>query len=620
MQKIIIGKDKAVQLANSWIEQGMEVDIEPIEKVEDTYKVTTKNKQKTKIQLNIKPLKRALPFAIAIMFIFVAFATFVPPILAASPVVAYSSIGDGEHFVDVIPGEGVNLTVNVSDSDTDIQSVIISSNSSGTWQTFYNSGPLGGVGFHNTSQIVNYDWTGSWETYYFNVTVNDGSDYDFVYSFTTEYVFGEPQMIHLDDTSSDTHGVMLKNNTNDYYLWYKEGDNLNTKTSDNPTNFILKPPTLVYGGIYDGPYNSFTYNNMPHVYYTYGSLYTSYYDGIWNSVSSGIAQHDHYSSYTARAYGADVKYFDGQWHFVAGHASGPRDVRLYCYISSNPTGSFSYTHDFEGYSYNGDNTAKFYPSLCIYNSTLHLAYHDAGRGSSDDLKWYTYDGSSWAYKGTLADNIDDGGVSLTADRANNQMVLAYISGDNKLYYRIYNGTTWSDPQLVFRPEAGKDIGNLHIFFIDARLIITFGNTLRGTSNLYSITAPDYVSTSGVGRLNHIEFPDSAPNAQHVNSSVFATKNINPRNILNITWHFEDIGDVNISNNLIVWSNMTGTWTNSWAVDGVGNTSKIDISAVKGSEWQAGESLYWKIEILDVGPVPETLHTTDEDIYMLIDLI
>ena len=64
--------------------------------------------------------------------------------------------------------------------------------------------------------------------------------------------------------------------------------------------------------------------------------------------------------------------------------------------------------------------------------------------------------------------------------------------------------------------------------------------------------------------------------------------------------------------------MSGSWQ-SWDVGADQNTSEIDISAVKGSEWMPGETLYWKIEILNTGNVAETLHTNDNDIWYIVDL-
>jgi len=162
---------------------------------------------------------------------------------------------------------------------------------------------------------------------------------------------------------------------------------------------------------------------------------------------------------------------------------------------------------------------------------------------------------------------------------------------------------------------------VHADYIDRRIVITFASNIRGNYNIYMITAPSYAEpVSGINvTFNRIQFPDAIPNQQHVNSTVFAIKNINDRPILNITWHVGNIGDIETANNVRVWSNMSGSWTNSWLVGSDHNTTKIDISAIKGSEWLPGETLYWKLEILDVGDVPEDLHANDEDIWYIVDL-
>jgi len=65
--------------------------------------------------------------------------------------------------------------------------------------------------------------------------------------------------------------------------------------------------------------------------------------------------------------------------------------------------------------------------------------------------------------------------------------------------------------------------------------------------------------------------------------------------------------------------MSGSWDKSWLVGADHNTTKIDISAYKGSEWLPGETLYWKLEILDVGDVPEDLHSGDNNVWCKLDL-
>jgi len=66
-------------------------------------------------------------------------------------------------FVDVWRGKGVNVTVNVSDGDGDLNQVVLKWNNSGTWDTFYDSGALGTVNYHNHT-VLNTNFTGSWET------------------------------------------------------------------------------------------------------------------------------------------------------------------------------------------------------------------------------------------------------------------------------------------------------------------------------------------------------------------------------------------------------------------------------------------------------------------------
>jgi len=70
----------------------------------------------------------------------------------ASPSVVYASPDNTDTFVDVWRGKGVNVTVNVSDGDGDLNQVVLKWNNSGSWDTFYDSGALGGVSYHNHTQ------------------------------------------------------------------------------------------------------------------------------------------------------------------------------------------------------------------------------------------------------------------------------------------------------------------------------------------------------------------------------------------------------------------------------------------------------------------------------------
>jgi len=553
-------------------------------------------------------LKKAIPVAVVVLLLF-SVLTFITPISrAASPVVAYSSITDGEQFVDVIPGEGVYLTVNVSDSDGNLQSVNIYTNASGSWSSIYSSGALGGVSYHNTSSFLVSSWLSSWTRYWFNITANDGSDTEFVYSFTTEYVWGQPRLIVLNDSVTINRAVILKNDTNDYYIWSDDSTNYDVKCvrSDDLSKTVFLPREEDVDTESNLIYNSFVYNNTPHLYY-YRShhLYYAYYDGSsWHTNDIGIYQYG--------SFGADVKYYDGKWQLVSGYASGGGKY-VGMYSSSSPCESgtmIEYT------ILSGSTTITLHPSpsLAIYKGLLHCVYYSGDA----DVHWWTYDGASWTDQGKLALDIDNGGCAVVHDIRNDNLVLFYINGSNVLRYRVYDGSSWSTDYTVFTPMSGKDIQYLNAEYVDGRVIVTFSYNLRGNWNVYYIATPEYVYESGFNTtLHRIQWVDAAPNANNVNSTVVSFKNMNDRDIKNVTWHFEDIGDITVANNVRVWSNMSGSWQ-SWSVGSDRNTSKIDISTVKGSEWQPGETLYWKFEILNVGSVAETLHATDEDIYMLIE--
>jgi len=545
------------------------------------------------------------------------------PVRGASPTINYVSPADGATFVDVWRGEGVNLTVNVTDADGDLQQVVLKWNNSGTWATFYDSGALGGVSYHNVT-VLNSNFTGSWETYEWQICAYDTAWTNTTYSFTTEYVFGNPQPIVVDDSKDIKTSVMYKNTTGDYYLWTDIG-NIGVITSTNGVDFAIQSITDTgIGGNY--PYNAFTYNNIPYLYY-YASSYLRYlwYNqtaGAWQSGSTGILQYS--STYKSYSYGADVKYYDGQYQLLAG-----QDYKyLKHYTSDNPLNSFTFeTTLVSSYQYSTGTGYRswFMPSLEILDGKLVATFVDGGR----DLHWEVYNGASWTDKGDIEldigaseSEIQGHWQSTLKDPVNNQLVCIYINASGWLIYRTLTDPdgTWSDPVVIYKPKSGESIGYPHADYIDRRIVITFASNLRGNYNIYTITAPDYTSvTSGVNiTYNRIQFPDATPNQEHVNSTVFAIKNINDRPILNITWHVGDIGEIQTANNVRVWSNMSGSWQ-SWLVGADQNTSEIDISAVKGSEWMPGETLYWKLEILDVGSVPEDLHANDEDIWYIVDL-
>ena len=117
---------------------------------------------------------------------------FIPIVRGANPSVTYASPDDNSVFADVDRGEGINITVNVTDGDSDLAQVEIWTNASwdGSWIQLYDSGALGGVAYHNhTVQCGNM--TGSWTEYWYNVSANDGAWTNVTYNFTTEYVWGD---------------------------------------------------------------------------------------------------------------------------------------------------------------------------------------------------------------------------------------------------------------------------------------------------------------------------------------------------------------------------------------------------------------------------------------------
>ena len=413
-------------------------------------------------------LKKAVPVVVVVLLLF-SVLTFITPVSrAASPVVAYSSISDGEQFVDVIPGEGVYLTVNVSDSDGNLQSVNIYTNASGSWSSIYSSGALGGVSYHNTSSFLVSSWTGSWTKYWFNITANDGSDTEFLYSFTTEYVWGQPRLIALNDSVSISRAVILKNDTNDYYIWSDPGSVKCVRSDDLSKTVLLSPESVTSA---DKVYNSFVYNNMPHVYYRklsdyYYYLYYAYYDGSsWQTGSTGILQFN----YRAHSLGADVKYYDGRWQIAVGYGDGGA-ARIRTYSSSSPYTAGTLLKSETIYEKGEFFTAYPYPSLAIYKGLLHCVWHKYayynGHHGDDDVHWWTYDGASWTDQGKLALDIDNGGCAVVHDIRNDNLVLFYINGSNVLRYRVYDGSSWSTNYTVFTPVSGRDINYLNAEYVD----------------------------------------------------------------------------------------------------------------------------------------------------------
>jgi len=486
----------------------------------------------------------------------------------ASPSIVYASPDNGDTFVDVWRGKGVNVTVNVTDGDGDLNQVVLKWNNSGTWSTFYDSGALGGVSYHNHT-VLNTNFTGSWETYEYQICAYDTAWTNTTYSFTTEYVFGDANLVFGDFRASQNNmdlSVMYKNNTGDYYLWAGNAS-IDGKISSQGWDFMTKNKIDIATGKY--PYNAFTYNGQPYVYY-YDSDYLRYatWNGsAWVTGSTGVRQRNSYLGEGATGYGADIKYYDGKWCIVAGHRVN-YNGKLSFYTATNPTGTLTYQQDlssgsqvYQG-SYSGNPVYAnwFMPSLDVLNGKLVLTYIDGGR----DLHWQVYDGVNWVDKGdieadlgTESNELQGHWQSLVKDPVNQQIILVYINASGNMYYCILTDPdgTWSEPHLLFQPASDKAIKYPHVSYIDHRLVVTFAYNLRGNYNIYMISAPDYITLPQGGVLkqyNRIQFPDATPNQKNVNSSVFYFKNIDSRAITEINITFADIGSIQCESNFKLW--------------------------------------------------------------------
>jgi len=571
---------------------------------------------------------------IAGMIIFGALA-FIEVTRAAAPSITYAYPSNGATFVSVWRGHGVNITVNVTDADGDLNKLVLKWNDSGTWKTFYDSGALGGVSYHNVT-VLNSNFTGSWTTYEWQICAYDTSWTNTTYSFTTEYVWGGSVIIFGDFRASQNNmdlSVMYKNNTNDYYLWVGNAS-IDAKHSSQGWNWITISKQDITTGKY--PYNAFTYNGQPYLYY-YDSGYLKYVtwngnswiNGNTNISQQGNTGYSHY--YPKYAYGGDAKYYNGKWIVVAGYAStSGTSLYLRFYSSNSPISSLSYETTLDsGYQYESISNvyqASFMPSLNILNGKLILTYVDADR----DLHWQVYDGVNWVDKGDIEADLGSGNEiqghwqSAVKDPVNNQIVCVYINASGNMYYRTLTDPdgTWSEPHLIFQPESGYEIKYPHVQYIDHRIVITFAYNIRGNYNIYMITAPEYLSSaSGIlKQYNRIQFPDATPNQKNVNSSVFYFENINSRAINWINWSFSDIGSIQCENNIRLWgSTDNSTWVAIGTTDTNGYINMTSTAWAGGLPWQAGEIRYFKLEILDVGNVPEDLHSNDAGIVLKVGL-
>jgi len=165
----------------------------------------------------------------------------------------------------------------------------------------------------------------------------------------------------------------------DIFVYNGVNASIDAKHSSQGWDWITLGKEDVTGGKY--PYNAFTYNGQSYVYY-YDSDYLKYatWNGsAWTTGSTGVLQY--YSDYVS-AYGADVKYYNGEWCLVAGHT--PTDSsKLRFYTSNTPLGSFTYHNDIDDA---GHSLFLFTPSLNILNGKLVLTHIDSG----EDLHWWVY--------------------------------------------------------------------------------------------------------------------------------------------------------------------------------------------------------------------------------------
>jgi hypothetical protein len=502
--------------------------------------------------------------------------------------------------------------VRVDDGDSNLQSVIIYTNATGLWTIIYNSGALGGVASHNTSKFKVSLWTGSWKKYWFNVTANDGTDHMFQYSFTTEYVFGDMQSVMYNDLKDYRGSPMYKFAAGKYYvaLYNYTNNYILVKQSSNGVDWFNHSAIGIAYGFSSSGYGTwniwdwFTYNNTPSFLYCsqVGKVTIANYTGTsWKLTSTGI---NGYSSGISMNTGAAIAYFDGKWCLLVGTPYSPSGI-LGFYRGTPPATWTLIDHSISD---------AFYPSLNIVDGYLVLTYMDNG----NDFHWQIFDGVTLTDKGDVSTN-DILSLSVVKDPVSGYLAGFYTrAGD--LYYRILTSPTgtWSSEYNITATRATYTY--VYAQYIDHRMVLTFANNIRlsSTNAIYMMSAPDYSSrTGGLNTsYNRIVFPDAAPTDTHVLSNIFTLKNIDNRDILTIRWHANNIGSIPASSNMKFWTNMSGSWV-GYAVDAAGNTSSIDISAASGSEWTPGETMYWKLEILSMMGVAETLHSTDEDIYYTI---
>ena len=561
-------------------------------------------------------IKKIIPILVIASMVFVTMSTMVR---SAAPTVTYSSISNGATFVDVMPGDGVNLTVRVADTDSNLQSVNIYTNASGTWANIHSSGALGGVASYNTTKFKVSVWTGSLVKYWFNVTANDGTDTQYVYSFTTEYVFGNMQNTIYNDIKTYYGSSIYKNATGEYYMAFFNSTNAQIlmKTSTNGVDWFNRTTTTVDATVAGGwsePDGWFTYNNKPSFFYvdavaaSVAPLMMASKGTTWTTVSAGLNGWNN----AAYSIGTAITYYDSKWILLSGRSAAANPY-LDLYYGTPPATWTSIATIASG----GQSVSYYWcPSLNIFDSYLILTYKDV----NNYFHWRTYDGSTLVDKSYVSTAVITS-LSVIKDPVANQLVAVYTkTGD--LFYRVLTSPTgtWSNEYTIATTPATFDYVNAH--YIDDRLVLSVANNARSTLYYanYMISAPDYSGrTSGFNTsYNRIIFPDAAPTDTNVFSNTYTLKNMDKRAIKTIKWYASNIGDILSASNMKFWTNMSGSWV-GYPVSANRNTSVIDISDVSGSEWTPGETLWWRIEILSMGGVAESLHTTDEDIYYIVTM-
>lgn len=571
---------------------------------------------------------------------------FAPLVRGANASIGYASPDNGATFVSVDAGDGVTITVNVTDSDSDLAQVEIWSNASGSWSALYQSGALGGVGYHNHS-VVDPDALESWTLYYYNISAWDTSTGDWTnvtYSYTTDYMWGDPHCI-VESNYNCYYPSIYKNNTDDYFLSWTYYDSydirgkhsgmttIDTLTEQSTTT--IEGDTRVrhdyynadfFGAIYTSLYS---YDGKCYIAYTddigdsdYGDYYTKYYwGGSWTGkTTTGIhGQRDWY-----KGVGYSTIYYDGVWWTFYGGIANERGA-LYRAYGNAPWGTSDKTL-IDQYG-TGNRAFDFLPSTAILDGYLVMVYRD----KDENIDWYTYDGNAWVHKGdVIAVSGASGittypatwyhrmcyGLSITKDPVAQQLVMVYVRS-NVLYYRILESPTgsWSAEKTLFTPEGGYNVLHPCVRYIDDRLTVAFSYNYRGTYDIYTINSHDDRSNAKQGivqRYGRYQFPDASPSDTNINSTVVMYENTGATSWISVNLSTGDIGEIQCENNFRFWFSLDNvTFTNVGTTDGSGDINDINSTNFPALfPLVAGDELYVKWEILDVGAVSEDLHSTD----------